>query len=605
MVVGLGAAALASIAWLLAGGGGDRGHVLFTWFLVPVLDVALFVTARRVCRTPDARKAPRRFWWSMAAAAAIFVVGDAVQAWTTFRDRTVDTLNSGTAQSAVGVLGSIVVVGALLTYPTGAKTRAARLRFAIDAATVLSAAAVVSWCLLTRPALAAAGPTAFAAAMSGFGVLMVGVFLAMRLSWWGRSPISGAAAVALVAASLIQGLTNMIIPVTARGSLLTVHAILIITTCVLLPVSARLQERAAFRASRPLPRAGARRRFSFLPYAATAVVFVVLALTLRNGVLMQGWGALAGLFLNFTLVAARQLLALRENGRLLDRLDDSVEQIRQQSTRMESLLRHSSDITSICDADGVLSYVNPVALQVLGHQPEDMVGVKLAELIHEDDRIELRSRLGVLFDAPGAQISYHARWQHADGSFRWLEVVAVNLLHEPGINGVVSNARDVTEARAAQELLRHQATHDSLTGLANRRLLAERMRECTSTSAAVLLVDLDGFKPINDTYGHAAGDAVLLHVAGLLRACAGVDGLPVRLGGDEFAVLLPDAATADQVAERFQQLLAKPADVAGHAISVGASVGCATGSTADPDELLHQADQQMYERKRLAHLRAS
>jgi diguanylate cyclase (GGDEF)-like protein/PAS domain S-box-containing protein len=501
--------------------------------------------------------------------------------------------------AAAGVL--LVVGVVILTLPAGAMPGGARLRFGLDTASVLSAAAVLFWCLLTRSGLSTAGPEQFATAMSGFAVLMVGVFVAMKLSRSGTSPIRGAAAVPMIAAAAIQGFANMLLPLGAHGTLLTLQGLSLVWPCLLVALAARLQERAVLHDSAG-PARRPRRRVSVLPYAGSAVVFAVLVESLRHGVSAQGWSAVAGLLVNFALVAARQLLVLRDNNRLVDRLDDSLEETRQQRNRLESLLRHSSDITSVCDGGGHLTYLTPAVSETLGYDPDEMIGVRLITTIHEDDQVELSSRLGVLFGAPGAQISYEARFRHADGSYRWLAVVVVNLLHEPGINGLVSNARDVTEARAAQELLQHQANHDSLTGLANRRRLAERMGELGDGTAAVMLIDLDGFKPINDAYGHAAGDEVLLHVAAALRDCCDAGGLPARLGGDEFAVLLPgaDLATAERAAARLRESLEEPAPIAGRLVAVRASIGCAAGPARDPESLLNRADLRMYERKRLA-----
>jgi diguanylate cyclase (GGDEF)-like protein len=169
--------------------------------------------------------------------------------------------------------------------------------------------------------------------------------------------------------------------------------------------------------------------------------------------------------------------------------------------------------------------------------------------------------------------------------------------------------QSLLEARGLHEQLRHQATHDALTGLANRALFDERL-DASTGAAAVLLVDLDGFKEINDTYGHHAGDAVLVAVADRLRRCVPASATAARLGGDEFAVLLPgaDAAAARGLADRFTALLADPVHVDGRPLHARASVGVAAGGTG-PDgtgsggtvsggALLRDADGAMYAVKR-------
>jgi diguanylate cyclase (GGDEF)-like protein len=147
-----------------------------------------------------------------------------------------------------------------------------------------------------------------------------------------------------------------------------------------------------------------------------------------------------------------------------------------------------------------------------------------------------------------------------------------------------------------QEQLQHRATHDGLTGLANRALLGDRLRDSGGATVSVLVIDLDGFKQINDAHGHHTGDALLIGVAGRLAAMIGPDDLAVRLGGDEFAVLLLGAgeAQAGRIADRIAGAIDEPIHLAGLPLRVGASVGVATGPADDPDRLMREADAAMY-----------
>ena len=152
-----------------------------------------------------------------------------------------------------------------------------------------------------------------------------------------------------------------------------------------------------------------------------------------------------------------------------------------------------------------------------------------------------------------------------------------------------------------QELVRHQATHDPLTGLPNRLAFTEAVRQLQQEDGlvAVLYVDLDGFKAVNDGFGHAAGDEVLRAVASRLRAVVRPGEVAVRLGGDEFAVLarVPDAAAGEDLARRLGAALEDPPVVVGAAPPVGGSVGYVVGSGRDMDELLRRADAEMYATK--------
>jgi diguanylate cyclase (GGDEF)-like protein len=158
----------------------------------------------------------------------------------------------------------------------------------------------------------------------------------------------------------------------------------------------------------------------------------------------------------------------------------------------------------------------------------------------------------------------------------------------------------VKEARALQEQLRHKATHDPLTGLANRALFDERVHVATG-EIGILVVDLDDFKLVNDTLGHHVGDGLLVAVAHRLRDCVRHRDTVARLGGDEFAVLLPDTPEhlSRQVAVRMTEALTEPVLVEGHLIALRASIGLATGTCTAADSLLRQADQAMYTNKQL------
>jgi diguanylate cyclase (GGDEF)-like protein/PAS domain S-box-containing protein len=499
-----------------------------------------------------------------------------------------------------------VLVCVTLLYPTAIGSRQARARFFLDAATIMTAAGVVAWYLITRPTLTDANPQAFLTAIVGSGVLLVGVFTAVKLGLGGNSPMIAGAALPMIVAAATQGIANIIIPADGNADRLRLHLVLILAPTLLFAIGPRIQELAYRHRATDRSRT-ATRRYSLLPYAATAVTFGTFISALSAGSGLPTWGALAGLVLNVALVIVRQVLALRENGALLDRLDETLLEVTRRERRLDALLRHSSDITSITDREGRIAYVSPAVHRILDRAPVEVVNQPVTGLLHPDDRVRISPLLHELTAAHGAMLTYQSRYRHADGSWRWLEVTATNLGDEPAIGGIVANARDITEAHELQELLRHQATHDALTGLANRRLLADRMQAIGPDQAAILLIDLDGFKLINDSYGHGTGDQVLLHVTACLRAAAAPGDLVARLGGDEFAVLVAggDERAARRVADSFLDAIAAPVVIAGRSLPVRASVGLVAGRATDPDALLHAADMEMYTQKRHAGRRAS
>ena len=190
-----------------------------------------------------------------------------------------------------------------------------------------------------------------------------------------------------------------------------------------------------------------------------------------------------------------------------------------------------------------------------------------------------------------------------------METVAVNLLDDERVTGIVLTARDVDDRRAFEEQLRHRAFHDPLTQLANRALFYDRIEHALTREArdeqhvAVLFVDLDDFKVVNDGMGHAVGDEILVGVAGRLRGCLRSADTAARLGGDEFGVLLEHVAGPNEVVQTAERILAgfdEPFIVHGEAVAVRISIGMALSGNGDRsvDEILRKADLAMYAAKR-------
>jgi diguanylate cyclase (GGDEF)-like protein/PAS domain S-box-containing protein len=244
---------------------------------------------------------------------------------------------------------------------------------------------------------------------------------------------------------------------------------------------------------------------------------------------------------------------------------------------------------------------------MLGYEPEALVGRRLAELVHPDDANALSPFLHDAAEQEGEATMLSVRLRGADGAYRHLELVADNRLSDPLIDGILLNMRDVSERLALLEQLRHQAFHDSLTGLPNRALFDERLRRAlvrlrrTDGFAAVMFVDLDDFKTVNDGLGHAAGDELLQAVARRLDDTLRAQDTAARLGGDEFAVLLEDLVDESEalaIAERVRRALEPPLTVAGHQVTPSVSIGVACPGPEDSaDELLRNADVAMYAAK--------
>jgi diguanylate cyclase (GGDEF)-like protein/PAS domain S-box-containing protein len=307
------------------------------------------------------------------------------------------------------------------------------------------------------------------------------------------------------------------------------------------------------------------------------------------------------------LVVARQLLGVSDNARLTRTLAAAMVEAQQREEHFRSLVQGSSDVLTICERDGTIRFISPAVYRVFGFHPDDLVGTQLADLVHPDDVRRVVGEVAAVVENPGPPTTIHCRYRHSDGRWRHVEALLSNDLDHPNINGLVFNTRDVSERKELESQLTHQAFHDPLTGLANRSLFRDRVRHALALRQrshhplAVLFLDLDGFKAINDSLGHATGDRLLNAVAGRLQSVVRPGDTVARLGGDEFAVLLEDLEglhVAQQIAARFIEELHASFALDGHEVFVGASVGVAVADRdEDADELLRNADLAMYRAK--------
>jgi len=439
---------------------------------------------------------------------------------------------------------------------------------------------------------------------------------------------------------------------------------------------------------------------------------------------VHGLAVLMGIGIAFSYRSLRSALIEREEAAALT---ESRER------RFRALVQSSSDLVFAVDTNATVTYASPACTKVLGYEPDILLGAETGALVHEDDIEDLRMTLRATLGVPGGSAEFSIRVRHQNGTWRWLEGLATNLLDDPAVAGMVINARDVTERRArlerqtaisdlgrevlrattleasvksaagvinrivharncrivgvigsgesseqassaaveisnghtgsvttvdspslrvpvgdpeqplayievfkdglvtpedeqfvegvsgivlsatvrfgAEDAIRHQAMHDPLTGLPNRALFNDRLEHALSRRSriaghvAVMIVDLDGFKNVNDSLGHLTGDALLIAVADRFEACLrGFDTI-ARLGGDEFAILFDELETTEQagpVAQRVLDALVNPLPLSDREVAIGASVGIALTDRADTkaDRLLADADAAMYRAKR-------
>jgi diguanylate cyclase (GGDEF)-like protein/PAS domain S-box-containing protein len=274
------------------------------------------------------------------------------------------------------------------------------------------------------------------------------------------------------------------------------------------------------------------------------------------------------------------------------------------------IAENASDVITLLDETGQCRYASAAARAVLGIDPADLDDTNLFDHVHEEDRAGARERLAA-FAAGGEDLTaINYRWRRPNGEIVWIENV-VRAVRDPETGALASiegSARDVTARKVREDELSHRALHDPLTGVANRTLFVERLasalrtRRQTGQALAVLAIDLDGFKELNDAYGHLEGDRALIAVAQRLTSAVRQSDTVGRFGGDEFLVLCLETNADDAVAlaRRLVDSVGQPLAIDGGTITIGASVGVAPADRGVPtlDQLLGAADQAMYEAKR-------
>lgn len=287
-----------------------------------------------------------------------------------------------------------------------------------------------------------------------------------------------------------------------------------------------------------------------------------------------------------------------------------VDERERSRARMAAVINRSSDVALFFAADGTVAWASPALAEVFGVDPEVVEGVDAMRFVAPDDRPEVARSLGGTMGALGDHVAIECRVVLPDGSVRWVEMVATNLLDDPDVGFIVANLRDVTDRRAAGEQLERLALVDELTGLPNRNALVDATAAAIDRAGAdrevgIVFFDIDDFCDVNDTLGHVAGDALLVAISRRVGGAVGGadDGGPLlaRFGGDQFAVLCPDVAdlsAALETADAVQAALAAPFVLGDREVFVAVSQGVAVTPVDCVDDLLRHADTALYRAKR-------
>ena len=281
--------------------------------------------------------------------------------------------------------------------------------------------------------------------------------------------------------------------------------------------------------------------------------------------------------------------------------------LRESERRFRALTERAQVATAIVEVDGRVLYASAGVRPLFGVTPEALTGTNLFDTMHEDDLAEHRAELYSVTRHRNTGRESIARHRHSDGTYRYIASVANDCSDDPAVGGIVVNWRDVTERMRDQELLKDLAKTDALTGL-NNRMHFEQLCEARLTTGAafaerfaMLFIDLNRFKLVNDAHGHRIGDAVLREVAQRLRAVVKPEDTLARLGGDEFGVMIPVRESGDDALKASELLSAfvEPLQILGMNFDLGASIGIALypDDAQSFNELLAHADLAMFSAK--------
>ena len=601
--VAAGALAGVHLAWAFSGVGGPTVTQLALRGTLVVASVATAGACLAVAR--NSVGATRRGWTLLGLTGACWVLSQAlagIRELITGRHLAFPSPADVPANVAI-----VLSVLALLAFLGGALSSAARMRTLLDGLVIAASLLFVSWAAVLEGVYRAGGDGP--ARVLGVAYPMADVVLASlvlvaagradpgsRLPWTLLGTGLGLFAVAHSSFAYLQlaGLDSA--PWTQSFSWLA--------GCLLVGLAALSFDAEASRISTE-PRPGGRLGI-FVPYVPLMLAAVVAVVHRVDR------GAPAFLAVNgaviIVLLLARQLLSQLENLELTQELEARVRSrtadLRRQERQFRSIAQNASEVLTVVDSGGIIRYQSASITRVLGHPAEDLVGRRFEDLLGPEDRRWTMQLVNAAAPSPAVPTVVTSRLRRADGSLCQAEITVSNLLADDAVRGFVLTSRDVSERSALEAQLRQQALHDPLTGLGNRALFRDRLEHALARSQrdpallAVLMIDLDGFKQVNDSLGHDAGDRLLTEVARRLQDCMRTGDTVARMGGDEFAVLLEraDIEGPAVVAQRIVYRLRAPVDIDGKAIVTQGSVGVATGSASigSAEELLRNADLAMY-----------
>lgn len=605
-LVGLAGYVVVYLLWLTLGWGSDNVYDLVIELgFIPVLLLGLGYSIRAV-RFTSGDAQTQRAWGAIGLGLGLLAIAESIWSW-----HVIATTSAPFPSWADAFyIGSLVaLLTGILSFPTPSVTRSDFFRYVLDIAIILVGGAALAGVLLIGP------ENLIGRAMQLESVLlllyptldlMLIIAIAskiLRRPRAGKIGMLSVLAVGIVAnTSADLGWVIAEVDGTYRYSGAT-YALWMVAYAFLAASPQRQVD--IVRRNLPLVYPGelAARIQSLVSYIAAGTAISVFLLAAAPRLIDQFGLLLALMLLLLALIALRQFQVLRENTQY------QIEQVRQESdARIHALVEYSSDMISVLDEDLRFRFQSPVVQELTGEPPEAFIGTRVVDWAHEDDRDSIVQTVRDLLDGNDRETRFEWRLRGWNGLVIHLESIASRELDTPGVHGIVLNSRDISERKLFERELTYQAYNDALTGLPNRTsFLKTVMRQLKSVgpekAMAMVFIDLDRFKPVNDTLGHDAGDALLKQVAWRLGLSLRDEDTLSRFAGDEFTVLLPgisSRAEAMIVADRVRQVMEQSFTVFGTEITISSSIGVAYTETprVEPQELLRQADAAMYAAKR-------
>ena len=505
---------------------------------------------------------------------------------TAFAPTTSAPLPEVVAFARIGLVLPIAV--ALLSYAGARGEPGVWLRSLVDALVAATALWFMAYALLLGPSRVVGGGIAPGLIAPATDVVMLGLLVGVLL----RASASVRGELLLIATGmslvLASDIGEAVLPPAERSTAVVTTALATAGLVVILFASARAFQDPGRNGRSEAPSNWLRA----VPHVIVAGALVVAGELALTGEALQGSQFIFALVFVVALIL-KHAVGGHDRGVLEQRVRSNEELFR-------SLVTGVSDLITLHAESGEILYASPAVERVLGRPGIGLDSSSVRWVMHRDDRVLFARAWQDALAAPGVTTECRGRVRSADGHYRWMQTLICSRLNEGSVAGVIVNLRDIHERHELEQQLGYAAHHDSLTGLGNLTLARQILSTCYEVSpptpATVVLVDLDGFKAVNDTFGHAQGDAVLVEVANRLRACVREQDEVTRIGGDEFVLVLRGARSG--MSDRVLAALRAPMMVAGTPMPIGASLGIAsTDDAGTAEELLRNADLAMYSSK--------